>query len=109
MILITGIEQEKVLSTLETYRHVTQQSGMYMVNIQLSVLPPSGCTLTIQQNGSTKASASAPVPLQSNMTLQIVLNCASSDNIDVIIASSTASDTGKNCIKGILNIHPGSF
>lgn len=107
MIIINEIQQAKVISSLDTYRHVALQASPYMVKMGILENPPSGITITIQLNGVTKASLSAPVASQQEQVLQKVLYCSANDNIDVIVASSSNSDKGKNAFKGILNIHPG--
>lgn len=106
--IITGINQAKVLSNLDTYNHTALTTNMYMVKVQTSEVPPSGLTITIAQNGSTKATASVPAAAQNHTELQIVLNCAINDVIGVTLASSSAIDQGKNAIRALLNIHVGS-
>lgn len=106
---ITGIMQEKVLTNLDTYNHTTLTASMYTVQVMLMEVPPSGCTITISQSGSTTNSVSTAVPAatQNHVELRTVLNCAINDNIAVTLASSTASDTGPNAIKALLKITPG--
>lgn len=106
---IQNIEQAKVLNRLDTYNYTTDAASMYMVAISLSELPPSGMSIVIQQNGSTKASVSSPAISQNHMDLQVVMNCASSDVISVILSSSNSNDQQLNSIRGTLNIHKGSF
>lgn len=107
--VITGIMQEKVLTNLDTYNHTTLSPSMYTVQVMLTEVPPSGCTITIAQSGSrtTSVSTSAPAATQSHVELRTVLNCAISDVIAITLASSTAIDTGPNAIKAILRITPG--
>lgn len=105
---ITNIAQTKVLNQLDTYNHTALLSSMYTVEMDLNEIPPSGITITIQQNSSTKASLSAPAASQSAMSLRTILNCAANDIISVIIASSTPSDQLGNSFKGILKITPGT-
>lgn len=106
---ITGITKTKILTNLDTYNHTTLASGMYTVRCTLSEQPPSGVILTIQQNSVTKATTTTiPAAAQEIVDLQIVLNCAINDIISIIISSSNPTDTGKNVIKAILNIHQGS-
>lgn len=106
--IITRIDQSKVISNLDTYNHTTLAAGMYTVSIQVSEIPPSGVTLSIKQNSSTIASVSVPAAAQQLTQLRVVINCAISDVLGVVIASSTAREAGPNQIKGILNIHQGS-
>lgn len=106
---ITGISKTKVLNSLDTYNHTAQASTMYMVSISVSEQPPSGVIITIQQNGSQKAISSAPAAAQGVVQLQIVLNCAANDVISVILSSAVTSDSKINSIRGLLNIHQGSF
>lgn len=105
--IITGISQTKVLSNLDTYNHTAMQASMYKVEVQMSENPPSGLTITIQQNGVTKASTSTPASSQAVVDLQVLLNCAPNDLISVILASSNAQEAAPNQIKGILKISVG--
>lgn len=106
---ITGITKTKVLSNLDTYNHTTLAASMYNVKCTLSEQPPSGVIITIQQNGVTKATTTtAPAATQQLVELAVTMNCAISDLLSVIITSSNPTDTGKNAIKAILNIHQGS-
>lgn len=106
---ITRIDQSKVISQLDTYNHTALQNSMYMVSVDMSEVPPSGISIVINQNGSPKATSTAPSATQSNIKLQVVLNCAASDVIGIAITSSNAIDKALNGIKGILSIHTGSF
>jgi len=105
---ITGISQTKVINALDTYNHTALNDGMYSVSITLSEQPPSGMSILIKQNSSTKASFSSPVPSQQAINLQVVMNCAANDVIGVVLSSSNANDQQLNSIKAILNIHQGS-
>jgi len=106
--LVTGIGQAKVLNALDTYNHTALTANMYTVSVDMSELPPSGLSVVIKQNGSTMATAALPADSQSNIKLQVVLNCAINDTIGVVLSSAQASDTGLNVVKGLLNIHVGS-
>lgn len=106
--IITGIDKTKVVSNLDTYNHTALSSGMYMVSIAVTEIPPSGLTLAIKKNGSTVVSTSAPAASQQLAQLQTVLNVAANDVIGITLASSNIADTKLNVLKGILNIHRGS-
>lgn len=107
-VTIVGIGQSKVINSLNTYNHTALNNGMYMVSISLTEQPPSGVSILLQQNGSTKASFSSPAAQQGVINLQVVMNCSVNDVIGTVISSSSAGDQGLNVIKGILNIHQGS-
>jgi hypothetical protein len=106
--LITGIMQTKILNALDTYNHTAGLTSMYFVSISVTEQPPSGMSIIIQQNGVTKATAATPAAAQNHIDLQVVLNCAASDVISVVLSSSTPSDENINAIKGILKITPGT-
>ncbi len=108
MQIINSIESSKVTSALDTYRYVTTAAGMLTVAVTLTEIPTSGVTITIQQNSVTKATSTAATTAQSHIDLRTTINCASSDNIDIIISSSSAVEAGPNQIKAILNLRPGS-
>lgn len=105
---ITGITEIKSVIDLDTYNHTVKTAGMYVVDCVVSDIPPSGVIITIQKNGSTVATSTAPAATQGTTGLRRVINCAVADVLTVILSSSTASDTGKNRIKATLNIHVGS-
>jgi hypothetical protein len=104
---ITRIDQSKVISNLDTYNHTALANSVYNVSIQLTEQPPSGISILLQQNSSTKASFSSPAAQQGVINLQVAMNCAINDVISIVISSSSASDQNINAIKGILNIHQG--
>ena len=105
---IADLGSTKTLTNLDTYTYTIKTAGMHMVKVDLNELPPSGITITIKQNTTTLASLSAPAAAQGVMTLQAVGNFAVSDTVNVVIASSTATDQGPNKFKATLNIHLGS-
>ena len=104
---ITGISQTKILTNLDTYIHTVLLNSLYAVSLQLTERPPSGCIITIQQNGSTVVATSAPAAAQAEINLGTLLQCAVNDTISVIISSSNVADQNKNVLKGILKISPG--
>lgn len=107
--IITGISKSKILTILDTYNHTTLNASMYKVAIRLTESPPSGMIINIQQNGVTKAGFSVPSSVQNHIELQVVMNCAVSDLISIILSSSNANDQRINDLSGILTITQGSF
>ncbi len=106
--IITGTEQSKVISNLDTYNHTALLNSMYVVSLMVTEQPPSGLTITIQQNGSPVVATSAPSTAQGVVQLRTILNCAANDLISIIVASSSSTDIAINQIKGILKITPGT-
>jgi hypothetical protein len=129
---ITGIGQSKVINNLDTYIHTTALTSMYTISMMVSERPVSGIIITLQHNGSTVASTSAPTApaLAPNVTgagsgtltapttasigqqlvqLSATINCTAGDTISAIVSSSTAHDSKPNDFKGILNIRPGTI
>ena len=107
--IITGIGQSKILTNLDTYNHTALNTSMYLVSVAVTEHPPSGLSVLIQQNGTTKATAAAPASSQSHIELQAILNCTASDTISVVLSSSTPLDQMLNKIKATLTITQGSF
>lgn len=105
---IVNIEQAKVLNSLDTYNYTVQASAMHMVSISVTEQPPSGLSVVIKQNGTTKATAALPAAGQNHVDLQVVMNCVASDVISVVLDSSSNNDKGINEIRATLNIHIGS-
>lgn len=106
---ITGISKSKAVSNLDTYNHTAGQASMYTVSLDLSEQPPSGCVITMSQNGTPKLATSTPAATQLNIKASVVMNCAVSDVISIAITSSTPSDITINSIKGTLRITPGQY
>ena len=105
---INNLISSKIISNLDTYTYTVQNAAMHVASLGINELPPSGITITLQQNGSTVASTSAPNAAQQIVQLSRTLNCAVNDTISFIVASSTPTDQGPQAFKGILNIHIGS-
>lgn len=106
---INNLISNKVISNLDTYNYTVLSAGMHVAGLAISEIPPSGITITIQLNGSTVASTSAPNLAQQIVQLKTTMNCAINDVISIIVASSSASDQGPQRLKGILDIHVGSL
>ena|ERR1700744_6377087 len=106
--LVLNGAQSAVVCNLDTYNYTVQTTAAHVCKVSLSVLPPSGISIAIQLNGSNKATFSAPAASQEACDLSVTMACSSSDVISVVLSSSTASDQGKNDLKGIINIHVGS-
>lgn len=106
--IITGIGQSKVLNSLDTYNHTTLQATIYTVSVRMTMIPPSGLSVVIQRNGSPIASSASPSAAQSNINLQIQVNCAANDLLSVVLSSGNVADTQFNDLKGILTIDVGS-
>lgn len=105
---VTGIESSKVISNLDTYNHTTLAAGLYTVSLSMNEIPPSGVSIAIQLNASTKITSVAPSSTQSHVSVSLTMNCATSDLISVVVSSATASDANKNAVKGILSIRRGT-
>lgn len=105
---ITQIGSGQVISNLDTYTYTIKTAAMHVAKLVINEIPTSGVIITIQKNGSTVTSTSAPANAQQVVSLSTTINCAVNDTISFIVASSTPSDQGPNRFKGILNIHIGS-
>jgi len=109
MTIINNLISSKVISNLDTYQYTVGAAAMHVVNLAISEVPISGITITIKQNSNTVASTSAPGAAQSLVQLITTMNCAAGDVIQVIVASSTPSDSVPNSFKGTLLIKQGSI
>lgn len=106
--IISGIGQTKILTNLDTYNHTALSAALYTVSVQVSEIPPSGMTVTIQQNGTNKAVSVLPAVGQGTIQLQVLLQCAINDVIGVILSSSVALPDGlPNTFKALLNMRIG--
>lgn len=108
---ITNFLDSKVINQLGTYSFTATVAGDCVAKISMLVNPPSGMSILIQQNGSTKASASSPAANQQAIDLSVTMHLAISDVVSFVLSSSSPQDNGQsglNLIKGILNVHMGS-
>jgi hypothetical protein len=107
--IISGIGQSKTITNLDTYNHTAGLASLYTVSVQLTEIPPSGVSIVIQQNSSTKATSVAAAAGQNHIELSVLLQCAVSDVISVILSSASAIDEAPNYqgIRGTLIITPG--
>jgi len=101
--------QSAVVCNLDTYNYTVQNTAAHVCSVSLNVLPPSGITINIKLNGSTKASFSSPAANQQACNLSTTLACSANDVIGVQLTSSTSSDEGLNALKGIIDIHIGNL
>jgi hypothetical protein len=109
MTIITNLISSKVISNLDTYQYTVGANGMHYVNLAINEIPPSGITISIQQNSNTPLVTSAPSAAQQVVQLATTLNCVIGDTITIVVASSTPSDQGPQSFKGILTIKQGSL
>ncbi len=107
-ITLQNMDSSKVISSLDTYNYTIPADGMYVISASVSEIPTSSLSILIKQNGSTKLTSDTPTAAQQIVDARIVLNCAESDTIAIVISSSLAREAAPNQIKGIINIHPGS-
>lgn len=106
---INGISRSKVISNLDTYNHTALQNSMYVVEVKMNeTITGSAVMIDIQQNGVSKSLVGPPISIRKGLNNRIILNCAASDLISVVVSSSALPDSGPNSIKGILNIRIGS-
>lgn len=100
--MANGLKATKpnVLSALGTYTHTTTASGLYTVEARVNVPPSSSLVITITQNGTTKATSTAPTPHQKEVDLRITLNCAQSDVLNIVLTSSAPVDQQPIALKG---------
>jgi hypothetical protein len=104
---ISDLNSSKVVSNLDTYVYTVPsgQAGDYRCHVKVPIIPPSGMSVTIKQNSSTVASFSSPAATQQIIDLQADINAVATDTIQVILASSTASDKVPNSFEAIINIY----
>jgi hypothetical protein len=87
---------------LNTFTYTVLVAGIYNFIIQSSLLPPSGLSIVINQNGSPVATSAAPTATQSHVELEAPgVNCAVNDVITFVLTSSVALDAGT---KSLINI-----
>lgn len=104
---ISGTSQSKSISGLGTYVHTALTSTLYKVSISLSMVPPSGLTVTISQNATTIASASVSSALQQTLALNASIEATMGDALNVVLTSSSSNDTVPNHVKGVLTVSQG--
>lgn len=107
MALDLKASRSNVTVGLNTFNHTAASTGMYTVQVQCLENPPSSISILIKQNGSTKATSSAPRAAQAPIDIQTVLNCTQGDVISVVISSSADIDNQLNTVKANIIVRPG--
>jgi hypothetical protein len=112
-ITIPNFLTEKVVNGLNTYQYTALSAAMHIAKIRVTKPSGSGMTISIQQNGSTKATVtlngdSSGYGHQNTQELAVTMNCSINDTIAFVLTSSTASDEQLNSVVATLNIHIGS-
>jgi hypothetical protein len=97
--------QSNIEIGLGTFTYTAALAGVYFVSAQSSVLPPSGLSIVINQNGSPVMTSAAPSAAEQTVNLQDQINCAASDVITVVISSSNANDLMLNTVKTIITLN----
>lgn len=105
---ITSFAHTQPISNLDTYVYTMNTTAMHVAKIRMSIIPPSGISILIKQNSSTVATLTTPTAAQGHVELSATINATSGDTVSFVIASSTATDQGPNCIAGLLDVHIGS-
>jgi hypothetical protein len=123
-------DKTQSIIAMGTYNYTVGTAGLHTVSFAAQVNPVSALTITIQQNGTTKATAAAPATTsttvnttgagsgpktaamspdigQNNTSLSVLLNCAANDVISIILASAAPNDNQTQGVQGILNIRRG--
>lgn len=94
----------QAVTQLDTYNYTIPAAGSYQIQVTANEIPPSGLSMVIQQNSSTKATSTTLAAAQNTINLQVPLVCAQGDTISFILSSSTPSDQMPNSFKALLNI-----
>jgi hypothetical protein len=98
--------QSNIFTGLGTWTYTASVAGLYDVSAVASVLPPSGLSIVVNQNGSPVATSNAPASAQQSVSAQVLdLNVAVSDIITVVLTSSTQSDTLPNALKTLITLN----
>jgi len=98
--------QSNIFTGLGTWTYTASVAGLYDIAAVASVLPPSGLSIVINQNGSPVATSLTPSAAQLSVSAQVMnLNVAASDVITVVLTSSTQSDTLPNALKTLITLN----
>jgi len=102
--------ESNVAIGLGTFTYTVQTAGLHGAVAVSSVLPPSGLSIVIQQNGTTVASSLSPSASSQIVSAYIYpINCAVGDVISFILSSSNSNDTMLNTAKTIIRVQAGEL
>lgn len=101
------LNQPFVFCGLGTLVSTVATAGLYNVHVEASEVPPSGLTVTVKQNGSTKYTSPTLSPTQGGIQMKTELNCAASDAIEVDLTSGQAIDSNLNTVKSTVTLGQG--
>lgn len=90
---------------LNTYTYTVLKAGIYNFFVETTVVPPSGLSVVINQNGTPIATSAAPSATQQVVDITASgVNCAVNDVITFVLTSSSAIDTQGQNVKSLINI-----
>jgi hypothetical protein len=105
---ISRIDQSVTVDGAGTWTHLTKNTGMYFVGVELTEIPPSSISISITNNGTQIASFSSPAPAQSAINLQVIANVTAIGNpLAVTISSSNSQELQLNTIKSTITMRLG--
>jgi hypothetical protein len=103
-----GITRSQVVTALDTYNYTAETSGLFLVRVAMSELPPTGLTVLIQRNSSTIATYNSQPSNEQRMFMEQHIQCVVGDILSVVLSSTSLPEEAPNAIKGQINIHAGA-
>lgn len=89
------------------YTVPTGGAGIYNVQVQLTEIPPTGISVIVKQNSTTKYTAPTISPTQIAQQFKYSQPFADGDVIGVVISSSSAIDKVANNVKATVTVGQG--
>jgi hypothetical protein len=97
--------QANVEAGLNTFTYTVPAAGVYQFSCESFVVPPSGLSIVINQNGTPIATSATPSASQNFIAIAAVnVQCAINDVITIVLTSSVPLDAMLQNVKSIINI-----
>lgn len=93
------------MSGLGTGTFTAAAAGALQIDVYSTMVPPSGLSVVINQNGSPIYTSPTPTAVDQTVRISTVAQVAVSDVITVVLSSTNLNDAPPNNIKTSVNLH----
>ena len=100
--------EQTVGTGLGTWTYTVAIAGLYHISSFINLVPPTGVSVAIQQNGSNIITTGALNTNASEYNLDCFIEAAVSDVITIVISTANSPDLSISTIKAVMNLRLGS-
>lgn len=99
--------EQTVGTGLGTWTVTVPSAGLYHASAFITLTPPTGVSVLIEQNSTTIISTGALNPNATEYNLDCFIKAAAGDVISIVVSTANTPDPSVTTIKGVFNVHAG--